>query len=493
MAKEKILIIDDDESILTVCREILKRKNYIVKTVSNGREGLRLFEKEDFDLIITDIRMPNCNGLDVIRNIRSYNSVIPIIVFTGYATLEMAISSLRLGAQGFLLKPFNPIELESVVKEALEKVRLLNENIRMRALLPLFEISRQIIGELDIEKLLELLINVTIKETSADSAWIALKEEDSNFLVLKEFYNLKPEFVEKFYDKYQYTISKFFLDDIRVHFVNPENIFSGDYEEIRRVTNASYSIYFPLTIQGSIIGIFCVNKISVPKPFQQSEIEFLTILAGLISSAIQNTKLYRKLEQSYLSTIVTLSGLVEARDFYTDRHMKDIAEYSVEIANRLGLSKSEIDNIRKAALLHDLGKVSIPDNILMKNGRLSEEEMNIIKEHPEIGAKMIESIEPLKYAKDIIKHHQEWFNGSGYPGKLKGNEIPLGARIVAVADAFGAMTTDRPYRKALTVEEAVNELIKNSGTQFDPEIVNIFIAMLREKGIYNNGTCSGDL
>lgn len=488
MAEEKILIIDDDESILTVCREILKRRNYTVVTANNGREGLRLFENKDFDLVVTDIRMPNCNGLDVIRNIRSKNNVIPIIVFTGYATLEMAISSLRLGAQGFLLKPFNPIELESVVKEALEKVRLLNENIRMRALLPLFEISRQIIGELDIEKLLKLLINVTIKETTADCAWIALKEEDSDLLILKGFYNLASEFVENFYEKYQFTISKNFLNEIRVHFVNPENVFSADYEEVRTVTKALYSIYFPLTIQGSVIGIFCVNKINLPKPFQQSEVEFLTILAGLISSAIQNTKLYRKLEQSYLSTIVTLSGLVEARDLYTDRHMKDIAEYSVEIAIKLGLSKNEIDNIKKAALLHDLGKVSIPDNILMKNGKLSEEEMKIIKEHPEIGAKMIESIEPLKYAKDIIRHHQEWFDGTGYPGKLKGKEIPLGARIVAVADAFGAMTTDRPYRKALTIEEAVNELIKNSGTQFDPEIVSIFIATLREKGIYNNGT-----
>jgi DNA-binding NtrC family response regulator len=185
MIKEKILIVDDEEPILRISKEILKRKNFLVKTANNGEEGIRLFTSEDFDLIITDIRMPNRNGLDLIRYVRNYNKVIPIIVFTGYATLEMAISALRLGAQGFLLKPFTPADLENVVMDALEKVRLMNENIRMRALLPLFEVSRKIIGELDIEKLLRMLVNITVKEISADSVWVALLEEGTDSLFLK--------------------------------------------------------------------------------------------------------------------------------------------------------------------------------------------------------------------------------------------------------------------------------------------------------------------
>jgi putative nucleotidyltransferase with HDIG domain len=157
--------------------------------------------------------------------------------------------------------------------------------------------------------------------------------------------------------------------------------------------------------------------------------------------------------------------------------MKDIAEYSVEIAKKIGLSDTDIENIRKAALLHDLGKISVPDHILMKPGRLSEDEMDIIKKHPSTGAKIIESVEPLKYAKEIIKSHQERFDGTGYPEGLKGENIPLCARIIAVADAFGAMTTDRPYRKALSIKEALEELRKYSGTQFDPHLVKIFISI----------------
>ena len=162
--------------------------------------------------------------------------------------------------------------------------------------------------------------------------------------------------------------------------------------------------------------------------------------------------------------------------------MKDIAEYSVDIANKMGLAEDVVENIRKAALLHDLGKISIPDHILMKPGKLSEEEIEIIKKHPENGAKIIEPVEPLRNAKDIIRHHQECYDGSGYPDGLKGEMIPLGARIIAVADSFGAMTTDRPYRKALSIEEAVKEVKRCSGTQFDPDIVSKFLALLKEKG-----------
>jgi putative nucleotidyltransferase with HDIG domain len=178
--------------------------------------------------------------------------------------------------------------------------------------------------------------------------------------------------------------------------------------------------------------------------------------------------------------------VVEARDLYTDQHMKDIAEYSVQIAEKLSLSEKEIEDIRKAALLHDLGKICVPDHILMKTDTLSDAEMEVIKRHPEEGARMIESVEPIRYAREIIRHHHESYDGTGYPDGLKGTKIPLGSRIISVADAFGAMTTDRPYRKALSVHKAIEELSKYSGMQFDPDVVEIFVSILHEKGILKN-------
>ena len=147
----------------------------------------------------------------------------------------------------------------------------------------------------------------------------------------------------------------------------------------------------------------------------------------------------------------------------------------------MNLDNEDIENIRKAALLHDLGKICVPDHILMKPDKLSDEEMDIIKKHPLDGAKILEAVEPIRDAKHIIRHHHEFFDGSGYPDGLRGEAIPLGARIIAVADAFGAMTTDRPYRNALSTAEAVKELKQFSGIQFDPHIVEIFISVLRNQ------------
>ena len=483
MQKENVLIIDDEEFILQLSRDILIKSQYNVKTASNGNEGIKLFESDKFDLILTDIKMPNINGLDVIRRVRVTNKEIPIIVITGHGTLDIAIDSLRLGAQGFILKPFTPAELRNGVAEAMEKTRLLSENIRMRALMPLFEVSKEIIGEVDPRKLLKLIVDTAVKETRADKVCLALIDEVTGKLNVKEFYGLSSDFVRDLENVFSENITRLICKDKKPFLVTPGVKLPRKFEKIKNAQGIYSGVYVPLTTRGNIIGILYIGRTGSEHPFTTSEVELVSVLSGQAAAAIENARLYEKLEQSYLSTIVTLSYIVESKDLYTDKHMKDIAEYSVEIAKKLGLSDNDIENIRKAALLHDIGKLCVPDHILMKPGKLSEEEMEVIKKHPSNGAKIIESVEPLKHTREIIKYHQAWFDGSGYPDGLRGEEIPLGARIVAVADAFGAMTTDRPYRKALTMEQAVKELKKDAGTQFDPHLVEIFISILEEKGI----------
>ena len=170
--KERILVIDDEDFILQLARDILTKTSYEVKTVSDGNEGIRLLESRKFDLLLTDIRMPDISGLDVIKHVRTGNKEIPIIIITGHGTLETAVDALRLGAQGFLLKPFTPVELRAAVADALEKTRLLKENIKLRTLMPLFEFSREIIGETDPRRLLKLIVEIALKETRADAACV---------------------------------------------------------------------------------------------------------------------------------------------------------------------------------------------------------------------------------------------------------------------------------------------------------------------------------
>jgi putative nucleotidyltransferase with HDIG domain len=482
MQKEKILVIDDEHFILQLARDILTMIDYDVRTVTEGNKGIELLDGDKFDLLLTDIKMPDMDGLEVIRHVRTKNKEIPIIVITGHGTLDTAINALRLGAQGFILKPFTPAELRAAVAEALEKTRLLSENIRMRTLMPLFEVSKEIITEIDPRRLLGLIMEIALTEIRADRAYLCLIDEATGKFGMRVEYGLSSDFLD-FREKYGEEITKFILEEGKPLLVSPETELPPDLHQVKQIEGTSYSIYMPLTIQGKIIGILYLGRADSKQPYSPSEVEFVSVLSGQAAAALENARLYEKLEQSYLSMIVTLSSVVEARDLYTDNHMKDIAEYSVDIAKKLGLPETEVENIRKAALLHDLGKVTVPDKILLKPDKLSEDEMDVIRKHPVNGAKIIEAVEPIKHAREIIRHHHESYDGSGYPDGLKGTDIPLGARIIAVADAFGAMTTDRPYRKALSVDEAMRELVSFAGAQFDPDVVSIFISILRERGI----------
>lgn len=179
-----------------------------------------------------------------------------------------------------------------------------------------------------------------------------------------------------------------------------------------------------------------------------------------------------------------LSTTIEAKDEYTKGHSHRVAEYSVLIARELGWNEKELSNLKNAAHLHDIGKIAIPDTILNKPSKLSEEEFSIIKEHTIIGANILKNISLIDHVQEIVRNHHERYDGNGYPDGLKGKEIPLHARIVAVADSYDAMSSQRIYRNQLPPEKIIQELENNKGTQFDPEITDIFLKLLREDRIH---------
>nr|WP_179393688.1 HD-GYP domain-containing protein [Carboxydothermus ferrireducens] len=189
-------------------------------------------------------------------------------------------------------------------------------------------------------------------------------------------------------------------------------------------------------------------------------------------------KLYSDLRESYLSTIRALVAALEAKDPYTKGHSERVSELAVEIAREMGMKPDELENIRFMALLHDVGKIGILDTVLNKKGTLDPEEKELIQEHPVLGAKIVEEIPFLKQYAGMVRHHHERFDGTGYPDKVSGEKIPLGARIIAVADTYDAMTSDRPYRAALTKEQAMSELERNAGQQHDPRVVNALLKVL---------------
>lgn len=195
-----------------------------------------------------------------------------------------------------------------------------------------------------------------------------------------------------------------------------------------------------------------------------------------------NTKLedtYEKLEKAYMESIQTIRYTVEAKDTYTRGHSDRVSEYSVLIGEKLGLSKEDIRRLEIGGLFHDVGKIGVPDNILQKNARLTDDEYSEIKNHPTIGAQILSTASIFQDIIPIVKHHHERYDGNGYPSKLKGKEIPYLARITAVADAFDAMTSKRVYRDSLSIDIVISEIEKNKGTQFDPEIAEAFLDILK--------------
>ncbi len=234
----------------------------------------------------------------------------------------------------------------------------------------------------------------------------------------------------------------------------------------------------PLAVHRNILGVIEVlNKLDGSE-FEEQDLEAVISVANTAAMAIENTRLHQTVLEAYKSTIKTLAASIDAKDPYTRGHSQRVMEYALLAGSYLSFSSEELETLEYAAILHDIGKISIDSTILNKPSSLTKSEWNIIREHPVIGANLLKGIPFLEKASELVLCHHEKYNGEGYPNGLSGEEIPLGARLIAVADAFDTMTTDRSYRAAMTVESAVKELKDCAGKQFCLVSVKAFITGL---------------
>jgi putative nucleotidyltransferase with HDIG domain len=207
----------------------------------------------------------------------------------------------------------------------------------------------------------------------------------------------------------------------------------------------------------------------------------LATLADQTAIVLENLNLYKNLQQVYLGVIKTLSMAVDAKDHYTYGHSQRVTEYVISMAEEMRLDPEMKKVAEAAAVIHDIGKIGIREEILLKPGRLTDDEFTEIKKHPVTGSDMVKPIEFLSALAPLIYYHHQHYNGGGYPDKITGEDIPLVARMITVADSYDAMVSDRPYRKGLPEETALKELKRCSGTQFDPDLVTIFLKIIRDK------------
>ncbi|GAB4336733.1 MAG: HD domain-containing protein [Desulfobulbaceae bacterium] len=238
-----------------------------------------------------------------------------------------------------------------------------------------------------------------------------------------------------------------------------------------------FDMFFaPLEIRGEAYGLIGIS--GKPHEFSVVELEIFCSLGSQAAIAMENANLYGRLRDTFLHTSEALAEAVNSRDPYTGGHTRRVQEYALLLAERIGMDDQERESLRLAAILHDIGKIGIDDAILRKGGALDEEERNRMKEHPDIGARILAHVSEMTDVLPGVRHHHERYDGSGYPEGLSGEKIPLAARVIAIVDAFDALTTDRPYRKRLSHGNALALLRNDAGTHFDPALLDFFAEVI---------------
>ncbi len=465
-----VLVVDDEIYVCDLVTEMLEMDGYRVFSTTAPREALKIIDNEQIDAVITDLVMGDISGVEVLRKAKEKYPDAVLILMTGQPTLENAITVLREGVFDYLIKPFTLETLRMTFYRGISKQKLQRENIHLKELINLHHISEIIGSKLELDEILKATIDTTLREFNCDAGAILIKNPNNNNLEIRSQQGLPDNFFKREYLEF----SKHFM---KLPILN--NYANANMDKLPfNIGGVRSHISQPIVIDNDDFGQIHLMRINNPRQFGKNNLATLSLICSKVETAIERALLLENLEETYLSTISALANAVEARDKYTHDHTERTFITGEAIAKELGWSEDRIKALRMGAMLHDIGKIGVPDAILNKPGPLTDEEFEIMKTHPLLGAKIVENIPFLKPALSYILYHHERYDGKGYPYGLKGEEIPIEGRLLSVIDTVDAITSDRPYRKGRSIEVAIEELKAHSGTQFDPKIVNICIKVL---------------
>ncbi|MDH3973455.1 MAG: response regulator [Deltaproteobacteria bacterium] len=479
MKKEKILVVDDEEVIVSLAERILQREGFETAVASNCKEALSLLEEHNIDLLITDIKMPGMSGMDLLQQFKAKWPENAAIIVTGYGTIEMALDAMQRGADGFILKPFGHNDLMTVVNNAMEKMRLIEENVRLKSLLPLFETSRRMVQEVNTDNLLKYVAHVATGETGADYISIMLKKNNGSFAQkIQRGLDGLPEkgMIAALGEEMAMKAAK-----TGKHIVLKKGAPGNELDPIM-VEGEMTSMTFPLQVKDEVFGAINLAKLGkIENEPDQGNIDLVGILASQASVALKNAMLIEDLHELFISSIKSFSETIDTKSPWTAGHSERVTRYALLIGKALNFNEDDLYHLELAGLLHDIGKVGTPESILNKAGKLTKVEFQQMKKHPVAGSAIISHIKQMQSIIPAVRHHHERYDGGGYPDGLKGREIPLLARILSVADSFDAMKADRPYREGRTLAFIINEFQVNAGKQFDPEPVEALLKIIEKE------------
>ncbi|MBX3158619.1 MAG: response regulator [Deltaproteobacteria bacterium] len=491
--RPRILVVDDERVIREILAEFLALEGFSVHTVEDGEKALTELRLHPYDLVITDLKMPKVSGLQLLERIEQERLGVLTVLMTGFGTVETAIEAMKKGAYDYLLKPFKVEEVIHVVERALYRQRLQAENIRLREALTIYKVSEAIALSHDIEHILDVVLHAALDEVKADVATLHLRDAASGAYQERVKVvtaggtgprgGLPTPAFPVLLDQFAQGVP------ILVHGAKASRFFT---ERAGAPSDLTSFVAVPLHVRGNLVGVLDVFSFTPGKKFDEGHRKMLSVLASRAASAIDNARLYvdlrasndgltranQTLEDMFQQTVAGFAQALEESDLYTRGHSERVAVYSEVLARGLTLPDAEIRRIVQAGVMHDVGKIGVRYDMLNKPGKLTPEEVAVFRQHPEKGKRILEPVPCLHGLIDGCWCHHEWWDGGGYPRGLAGDRIPIVGRIVAIADAYDAMTSDRAYRRALPHEVAIGEIERCAGTQFDPELAQAFVRLI---------------
>jgi response regulator RpfG family c-di-GMP phosphodiesterase len=472
--RPRVLVVDDEKFIREILAEFLGMEGYLVRTAEDGSSALTELGRTHYDLVISDLKMPKMGGMELLEAMSKVAPNALTVIMTGFGTVETAIDAMKRGAYDYILKPFKVEEVTMIVQRGLEKQRLSAENLRLKEALSLYKVSEAIAASLSLEEVLSTVADSALNEMHADVVSTWLDDGEGGFCERQHILN--PSL------KLDVKIPKLSPEALAAHFASDptlveqgakgQRFFHGTVEPALVSFTA-----VPLKMKQRLFGWIAATSVTGGKRFDEGQRKMLSIIGSRAAAAIENARLYQDLRATFQQTIEGLAKAIDKMDRYTSGHSDRVAMYATYLAVRLGFSAEDIEIVRQSALMHDIGKIGCVLN-LNKPGKLSTQEYEIFKKHPGFGRDILD---PIKFLHPLIPgvhlHHERW-DGKGYPLGLKGNDVPIMARIIAVADTYDAMTSDRAYRQALPHEIATAEIERCASSQFDPDVAAEFNAGL---------------
>lgn len=473
----RVLVVDDQAPVLRFLTAALAGRQCETLAASTAEQALELLARHPFDLVISDIRMPGLSGLDLLRAVKTRQPETPVVLITGAPSVDSAVYGLRYGAYDYLAKPFTAADVRALV----DRVRGLRRSghaagparaglaeelaRRQQSLELLCRLGALAMGASEADALVERVLRDGRLSLDADAA-VVVRRNGRGFRAARDGDG----------ELARWLLAR--LDaDLDGLMAGP----AADGADLHRPGDTVRALVAVIPGAEQAHGVLCVARRARDTGFLPEERDLLVGFARHLGLALERLRLGAAFERHLVNTITAFVTAIEAKDPYLKGHSARVAEYAGAVAAAMGLDGEQIALARRGGILHDLGKLGVLEPILDKPGPLTPEEYGLIQAHPEVGYRILQPLGFLERESLAVRHHHERWDGCGYPAGLAGEDIPLVARIVTVADAFDAMTSHRPYRAALDLNVALGEIERGAGTQFDPAVAAAFLTVPRAR------------